>query len=122
MKKSDKYNQEAKKLIPALSQTFSKAPYSYVEGVYPTYLSHGKGSRVFDIDNKKYIDFVLGLGPITLGHNYSAINSAIKKQLSKCISFSIPHHIEVEASQAINSIILGVEMIRFTKTNRVVTL
>jgi glutamate-1-semialdehyde 2,1-aminomutase len=116
MKKLDKYNQEAKKLIPALSQTFSKAPYSYVEGIYPTYLSHGKGSHVFDINNKEYIDFVLGLGPITLGYNYSVVNSAIRKQLSKGISFSIPHHIEVDASQAINSIIPGAEMVRFAKT------
>ena len=116
MKNSIKYLQDAKKLIPALSQTFSKAPYSYVEGIYPTYLSHGKGSHVFDVDNKEYIDFVLGLGPIILGYNYPAVNKAIKKQLSKGISFSIPHSIEVEASKTINSIIPGAEMIRFAKT------
>jgi len=116
VKNSIKYLQDAKKLIPALSQTFSKAPYSYVEGIYPTYLSHGKGSHVFDVDNKEYIDFVLGLGPIILGYNYPAVNKAIKKQLSKGISFSIPHSIEVEASKTINSIIPGAEMIRFAKT------
>ena len=116
MKNSIKYLQEAKKIIPALSQTFSKAPYSYVEGIYPTYLSHGKGSHVFDVDNNEYIDFVLGLGPIILGYNYTAVNKAIKKQLSKGISFSIPHTIEIEASKTINSIIPGAEMIRFAKT------
>jgi glutamate-1-semialdehyde aminotransferase len=116
VKNSTKYLQEAKKIIPALSQTFSKAPYSYVEGIYPTYLSHGKGSHVFDVDNNEYIDFVLGLGPIILGYNYPAVNRAIKKQLSKGISFSIPHSIEVEASKAINSIIPGAEMVRFAKT------
>jgi len=116
VKNSIKYLQEAKKIIPALSQTFSKAPYSYVEGIYPTYLSHGKGSHVFDVDNNEYIDFVLGLGPIILGYNYTAVNKAIKKQLSKGISFSIPHTIEIEASKTINSIIPGAEMIRFAKT------
>ena len=116
MKNSIKYLQEAKKIIPALSQTFSKAPYSYVEVIYPTYLSHGKGSHVFDVDNNEYIDFVLGLGPIILGYNYTAVNKAIKKQLSKGISFSIPHTIEIEASKTINSIIPGAEMIRFAKT------
>jgi len=116
LKKSKKYLGRAKKLIPALSQTFSKAHYSYVDGVYPTYLSHGNGSHVFDVDNNEYIDFVLGLGPITLGYNYPSVNKAIKTQLSKGISFSIPHFLEVEASEKINSIIPGAEMVRFAKT------
>ena len=76
LKKSKKYLGRAKKLIPALTQTFSKAHYSYVDGVYPTYLSHGNGSHVFDVDNNEYIDFVLGLGPITLGYNYPSVNKA----------------------------------------------
>ena len=116
LKNSKKYLKRAEKIIPALSQTFSKAPYSYVEGVYPTYLSHGKGSHVFDVDNNEYIDYVLGLGPITLGYNYPAVNNAIKKQLSKGISFSIPHYLEVEASEKFYSIIPGAEMVRFAKT------
>jgi glutamate-1-semialdehyde aminotransferase len=116
MKNSKKFLIRAKKLIPALSQTFSKAPYSYVEGVYPTYLSRGKGSHVFDVDDNKYIDYVLGLGPIILGYAYTRVDNAIKKQLKNGISFSIPHKLEVEFSEKISSIVPGVEMIRFSKT------
>jgi|TARA_B110000495_G_C23043752_1_gene628664 glutamate-1-semialdehyde aminotransferase len=116
LKNSKKLLKKAKKLIPGLSQTFSKAPYSYVEGVYPTYLSHGKGSHVYDVDNNEYIDYVLALGPIILGYNYAAVNNSIKKQLSKGISFSIPHYLEVETSEKIKSIIPGTDMVRFSKT------
>ena len=108
--------QKANKLIPALSQTFSKAPYSYVEGIYPTYLSKGKGSHVFDVDGNEYIDYVLSLGPIILGYNYPSVNKAIKNQLKNGISFSIPHYLEVEYSEKISKIIPGAEMIRFSKT------
>ena len=66
LKKSNAYLKRAKNIIPALSQTFSKAPYSYVQGVYPIYLKRGKGSHVYDVDNNEFIDYVLGLGPITL--------------------------------------------------------
>jgi glutamate-1-semialdehyde 2,1-aminomutase len=107
---------EAKSLIPALSQTFSKAPYSYVEGVYPTYLESGKGSHVFDVDNNEFIDYVLALGPITLGYNYPKVNKAITSQLKKGISFSIPHSLEVEVSKKLNSIIPNADMVRFAKT------
>ena len=116
MNNSKKLLKKAQKLIPALSQTFSKAPYSYVEGVYPSYLKSGKGSVVTDVDDNKYIDYVLGLGPIILGYNYPKVNSAIIRQLKNGISFSIAHPLEVETSEKISSIIPGAEMIKFTKT------
>jgi len=116
MKKSKNFLHRAKNLIPALSQTFSKAPYSYVEGVYPTYLSRGKGSHVFDVDNNEYIDYVLALGPIILGYGYPKVDNAIKRQLENGISFSMPHILEVELSEKIQSIIPGTEMVRFSKT------
>jgi glutamate-1-semialdehyde 2,1-aminomutase len=116
MKNSKNFLRRAKNLIPALSQTFSKAPYSYVEGVYPAYLSRGRGSHVFDVDNNEYIDYVLALGPIILGYNYPKVDDAIKNQLKNGISFSIPHTLEVELSEKIQSIIPGAEMVRFSKT------
>ena len=116
LKNSRKFLGEAEKIIPGLSQTFSKAPYSYVEGVYPTYLTKGKGSHVFDVDNNEYIDYVLSLGPIILGYNYSKVDNAIKKQLQNGISFSIPHVLELEVSQKLKSIIPNADMVRFAKT------
>lgn len=113
---SKKFLSRAKNLIPALSQTFSKAPYSYVEGMYPTYLTRGKGSHVFDVDNNEYVDYVLGLGPILLGYHYPSVDRAIVKQLQKGISFSIPHILELELSEKLSSIIPGAEMVRFAKT------
>ena len=79
--KSDKFLKKAKKLIPGLTQTFSKAPYSYVEGVYPTYVERGLGSHLFDVDGNEYIDYVLALGPVILGYRYPSVDNAIKKQL-----------------------------------------
>src|SRR5574337_1016289 len=116
MRNSKRFLTRAKKLIPALSQTFSKAPYSYVEGIYPAFLSSGKGSHVFDVDNNKFIDYVLALGPITLGYQYKRVDDAIKNQLKNGISFSMPHYLEVELSKEIKSVIPGAEMIRFSKT------
>ena len=114
--KSKKLVKDAKRLIPALSQTFSKAPYSYVEGVYPTYLSKGKGSRVVDVDGNTYIDYVLGLGPVILGYNYKPVNDAIIKQLKNGISFSIAHTLELDLSKEIQTIIPRADMVRFSKT------
>ena len=116
LKNSKKLSLKAKKLIPALSQTFSKAPYSYVDGVYPTYLSRGKGSHVFDVDGNQFIDYVMALGPIILGYNYPRVNNAIINQLKNGISFSIPHHLEIDLSEKLVKIIPGAKMVRFAKT------
>lgn len=114
--RSIEYLARAEKLIPALSQTFSKAPYSYVKGVYPVYLKSGKGSHVRDVDGNEFIDYVLGLGPISLGYCYEPVDRAIVNQLANGISFSMPHYLEVEFSEALQKIIPGAEMVRFAKT------
>jgi glutamate-1-semialdehyde 2,1-aminomutase len=115
-KESEKYLKRAEGLIPALSQTFSKAHYSYISGVYPTFLKNGKGGHVFDVDNNEYIDYVLGLGPVVLGYCYERVDNAISKQLQNGISFSMPHYLEVEFSEKLQKIIPGAEMVRFAKT------
>ena len=114
--KSNEYLARAERLIPALSQTFSKAPYSYIKGVYPVYLESGRGSHVKDVDDNEFIDYVLGLGPISLGYCYEAVDEAIIKQLTRGISFSMPHYLEVEFSEALQKIIPGAEMVKFAKT------
>ena len=116
LKKSNNYLRKAEKLIPALSQTFSKAPYSYVKNAYPVYVKSGKGSHIFDVDDNEFIDYILALGPITLGYSYPAVNKAIKNQLKDGISFSMPHYLEVDLSEKISKIIPGADMVRFTKT------
>ena len=116
LRKSRDYLRSATGLIPALSQTFSKGPYSYVQGVYPVYLKSGKGCRVIDVDDNEYIDYVLALGPITLGYSYPTVNKAIIKQLKNGISFSMPHYLEIELSEKIREMIPGADMVRFTKT------
>ncbi|MCX7550003.1 aspartate aminotransferase family protein [Xanthomarina sp. F2636L] len=46
-------------------------------------VSHAKGSYIYDIDNKAYLDFVAGVSACTLGHGHPKVVSAIKDQLDK---------------------------------------
>ncbi|MCS7051452.1 MAG: aminotransferase class III-fold pyridoxal phosphate-dependent enzyme, partial [Thermomicrobium sp.] len=43
-------------------------------------LSHGLGSRVTDLDGRDYIDYVLGSGPLILGHAHPAVVEAVSRQ------------------------------------------
>lgn len=44
-------------------------------------ISHAKGSYVYDVTGKSYVDFIAGVSANTLGHNHPKISEAIKKQV-----------------------------------------
>jgi len=118
MKKLDKskaYLSRAKKTIPGCSQTFSKGPTQYVQEVSPSFLSHGKGSHVWDVDGNEYIDTILGLGPITLGYGYPRVEKAVIDQVKKGSIFSQPHYLEVELAELIVDTIPCADMVKFAK-------
>ena len=50
-------------------------------------LKRGLGSRVWDEDNKEYIDFLIGSGPMILGHGNEEVLDAIRAQLSEGLTF-----------------------------------
>lgn len=113
---SNELKNRANKVIPHLTGTFSRSPKAFVEGVYPVYAENGNGSHFTDIDRNEYIDYFMGLGPITLGYNYKPMNDAIINQLKKGIIFSLPHKIEVETSELISGVIPNADMVKFEKT------
>lgn len=46
-------------------------------------ISHAKGSYIFDVDGKKYLDFVAGVSANSIGHCHPKINKAIRNQLDQ---------------------------------------
>ena len=113
---SNHFKEQAKKFIPHQTGTFSRAASSYVEGIFPTYVKSGNGSHFTDVDGNEYLDYLMALGPITLGYNYPSVNEAIIQQLNDGILFSLPHSIEVELSELISSIIPHTDMVKFEKS------
>ena len=106
----------SEKVIPHLTQTFSRTAPVFVEGVYPVYAANGNGSHFTDVDGNEYLDYLLGLGPITLGYNYPEVNNAIINQLKSGILFSLPHKIEIELSELLCQIIPNAEMVKLEKS------
>lgn len=114
--KSNELKKRANKIIPHQTGTFSRASPTFVEGVYPSYVESAEGSHFIDVDGNEYIDYLCGLGPITLGYNYKPVNDAIIEQLKKGILFSLPHKIEVEASELFCKTIPFADKVKFEKT------
>ncbi len=111
----------AQRLIPSGTQTLSKAPDQFVEGVTPKYLRRGAGAHVWDVDGNEYIDYPLALGPIILGYNYAPVVQAVTKQIAQGTTFTLMHPLEVELAELIVSVVPCAEMVRFAKNGTDVT-
>lgn len=107
--------ERAIKVIPKGTQTLSKCPDQFVEGVAPKYLARGRGCHIWDVDGNEYIDYPMALGPIILGYDYPAVVEAVIKQLRDGNTFTLMHPLEVELAELLVEIIPCAEMVRFGK-------
>lgn len=113
--------QRAEALIPCATQTLAKGPAQHVRGVAPVFAMRGKGARIVDVDGNEYIDYTMGVGPLSLGYCYPRVDEAIKAQLADGITFSLMHPLEVEVAELIHEIIPNAEAVRYSKTGADVT-
>ena len=114
-KKSEKFLSKAEKIIPLGSQTFSKSKTALPKGVSPFFAEKGKGSKFFDIDGNKFLDFVNALASVTLGYGDPDVDKAVKEQLKKGVTFSLSHPIETKLAKLITELIPCADMVRFAK-------
>jgi glutamate-1-semialdehyde aminotransferase len=121
IRNSEALYQRARVRIPSVTQTLAKGPTQYVNGVAPKYLERGRGCRVWDVDGNEYLDFNMGIGPISLGYCYPRVDAAIVAQLERGITFSLMHPLEVEVAELICGVVPNAEAVRYSKTGCDVT-
>lgn len=80
------HNEMMKYLVNGVGSSFHK---SEVEDM-PVCAKYGKGSKMYDVDGNEYIDYVLGFGPMILGHVNKKVDDAVIAQLRKGTHFSAP--------------------------------
>src|SRR5437899_979007 len=88
-----------------------------IEGAYPFYVSHAQGAYFWDVDGNRYIDYILGYGPVILGHADPRVTEAVVREIEKdiCISpFWRPS--QVELAELLTSLIPGAELVFLMKT------
>jgi len=118
---SNKLYNRAQPIMTPVTQTLAKGPGQYVNGVAPKYLKKGKGSHVWDVDGNEYLDYNMGIGPLSLGYAYPRVDQAIIAQLQDGITFSMMHELEVTLAELVHRVIPNAQSIRISKTGADVT-
>jgi glutamate-1-semialdehyde 2,1-aminomutase len=114
-KQSEDMLARAERVIPLGSQTFSKSRTQYPIGVSPYFVTHAKGSRVWDVDGNEYVDFINALCSVTLGHCDADVQAAVQVQLQKGTIFSLGTELEVQVAEKIVQVVPCAEKVRFGK-------
>ena len=88
----------------------------------PLFIKRAKGSKIFDISGKKYIDYVLSWGPMILGHAHTDVISAICRTAQKGTSFGAPTEAETQMAKLICLAIPSIELLRMTSSGTEATM
>ena len=92
-----------------------------VEGE-PFVVARGAGARIWDVDGREYIDYVLSWGPLVLGHAPPAVLDALGRTMRDGTSFGIPTELEVRLGEAVRARMPHVEMMRFVSSGTEATM
>jgi glutamate-1-semialdehyde 2,1-aminomutase len=85
-------------------------------GGEPVVAARGEGARIWDVDGKEYIDFVLSWGPLVLGHAAPMVLDALEAAMRNGTSFGMPTELEVQLGELIRQRMPHVEMMRFVSS------
>ncbi len=91
-------------------------------GGEPIVAARGEGARIWDVDGKEYIDFVLSWGPLVLGHASPIVIDALERAMADGTSFGMPTLLEVELGELIRARMPHIEMMRFVSSGTEATM
>jgi len=119
-RQSEKLFERARHLFPGGVNSPVRA-FNAVGGT-PRFIERGTGPYLYDVDNHRYIDYVLSYGPLILGHAHPAVVEAIKEAAGNGTSFGMPNRRAVELAELIQQQMPGLQMLRFVNSGTEATM
>lgn len=80
---------------------------------HSVFIKEGKGSRVWDEHGKEYVDYLIGSGPMLLGHGHEEVLEVVRQQLDKGMTFFTNNTAGVELAEAICDAVACAEQVRY---------
>ena len=91
-------------------------------GGEPFYTDRADGPYLWDVEGKRYIDYVGSWGPMVAGHNHPNVRSAVTEAARAGLSFGTPCPAEVRMAEEITRLIPSVEMLRMVNSGTEATM
>src|SRR5262249_26581572 len=91
-------------------------------GGEPVFFGRGEGAYLFDLDGKRYIDYIGSWGPMILGHAYPAVTKAVQEAAARGTGFGAPTEAESELCQLIVEAVPSIEKVRLVNSGTEATM
>lgn len=91
-------------------------------GGTPVFIDRADGAYLYDVDGKRYIDYVGSWGPMLLGHNHPAIRAAVINAAEKGLSFGAPCPAEIDMAELVSKLVPSMEMLRMVSSGTEATM
>jgi glutamate-1-semialdehyde 2,1-aminomutase len=91
-------------------------------GGTPPFISKADGPYIFDVDGKRYIDYVQSWGPMVLGHNHPVIRQAVIDAAANGLSFGAPTEAEVLMAEKVSELVPSMEVLRMVNSGTEATM
>lgn len=111
---------EAKKYIPGGVNSPVRAFGSV--GGEPVMIDHAKGAYLYDVEGKKYLDFIQSWGPLIFGHCDKDIEEAIISAVKQGVSYGAPSPKETALAKLICDEFKQIDKIRFVSSGTEATM
>ena len=89
---------------------------------YPFFVDCAQGSKLYDADGKKYLDYCMAYGAMLLGHANPEILDVVKAQLPRGTLYGTPTELEVQFAETISQVSPCMEMMRMVSTGTEATM
>jgi len=91
-------------------------------GGEPFIAARADGPYLWDVEGKRYIDYVGSWGPMIAGHNHPHVREAVERAVRDGLSFGTPCAAEAELAEAIHALMPSMEMLRFVNSGTEATM
>lgn len=107
----------AKTLIPGGTQLLSKRPELFAPGLWPAYYSKAKGTRVWDLDGREYIDMsIMAVGACILGYADDDVDLAVIEAVKSGVNSSLNCPEEVALADVLIDLHPWFDMVRYARS------
>lgn len=110
----------AKQLIPGGVNSPARA-FGAVGGE-PLFIARADGQHLYDLDGRRYLDYIGSWGPMILGHRHPAVVAALEEALTKGTSYGAPTEAETELAELIVEAVPLIEMVRLVNSGTEATM
>ena len=91
-------------------------------GGRPPFIERARGARLYDVDGRSYIDYVMSWGPLIHGHAPAELTRALRAAAGRGTSFGAPTPQEVELGRLVCRLVPSIERVRFVNSGTEATM